>query len=288
MPAEKTGFIYIWFDIKRKMYYIGCHWGTEDDGYICSSNRMRDAYRRRSQDFKRRILAKNIDRNKLLEEEYKWLQLIPDEELGKKYYNLKKHHYGHWSHSSLNRQNTVEKQRKTLKERYTDKEFRVKMRRDVWNKNKGRLPPNAWGKDHIPWNKGQQLSKEAKEHLSQINTGKKQSEETKEKIRQYAKNNPYRHSEEIKEKIRNALTGRKMKKEQVQKMRNSKKGKKIGKMFEWKIQGPDGEIYIENGLDIFCKQKNICANNLRKRGKSKGYQVLNKILLKEKNNVVTF
>ena len=34
---EKTGFIYIWFDTKRKMYYIGCHVGKEDDGYICSS-----------------------------------------------------------------------------------------------------------------------------------------------------------------------------------------------------------------------------------------------------------
>ena len=27
---EKTGFIYIWYDRKRKMYYIGCHLGTED------------------------------------------------------------------------------------------------------------------------------------------------------------------------------------------------------------------------------------------------------------------
>ena len=44
---EKYGFIYIWYDNFRKMYYIGRHWGTEDDGYICSSNRMRDAYRRR-------------------------------------------------------------------------------------------------------------------------------------------------------------------------------------------------------------------------------------------------
>ena len=43
---EKYGFVYIWYDKKRKMYYIGSHWGTDDDGYICSSNRMRDAYRR--------------------------------------------------------------------------------------------------------------------------------------------------------------------------------------------------------------------------------------------------
>ena len=85
------GFIYIWYDRKRNMYYIGCHWGTEDDGYICSNNRMRDAYRRRPNDFKRRIIQNGITRENLLEEEYKWLQLIPDNQLGKKYYNLRKH-----------------------------------------------------------------------------------------------------------------------------------------------------------------------------------------------------
>jgi hypothetical protein len=42
---EKYGFVYIWYDRKRKMYYVGSHWGTIEDGYICSSNRMRDAYR---------------------------------------------------------------------------------------------------------------------------------------------------------------------------------------------------------------------------------------------------
>ena len=34
----KYGFVYIWYDRKHHRYYIGCHWGTIDDGYICSSN----------------------------------------------------------------------------------------------------------------------------------------------------------------------------------------------------------------------------------------------------------
>jgi hypothetical protein len=94
---EKYGFVYIWFDRKRKMYYIGCHWGTVDDGYICSSNRMRDAYRRRPQDFKRRLLRTNIkDKTKVLEEEYRWLSKIKIEELGERYYNLSSRHFGHW------------------------------------------------------------------------------------------------------------------------------------------------------------------------------------------------
>lgn len=95
---EKYGFVYIWFDRKRKMFYIGSHWGTVSDGYVCSSNRMRDAYRRRPQDFKRKILVSNIqDRNTTLDEEHKWFSYIKEEELGKKYYNLRKHKWGHWS-----------------------------------------------------------------------------------------------------------------------------------------------------------------------------------------------
>lgn len=95
---EKYGFVYIWFDRKHKRYYIGSHWGTEDDGYICSSRWMRKAYKRRPEDFKRRILKKITSiRNDILIEEHKWLQQIKNEELGKKYYNLTKHLNGHWS-----------------------------------------------------------------------------------------------------------------------------------------------------------------------------------------------
>jgi hypothetical protein len=94
---NKYGFVYIWYDGKRKMYYIGSHWGTENDGYICSSNRMRDAYRRRPKDFKRRILKVVSDRTKLLETEYEYLSMIEENELGKKYYNLTNHKNGHWS-----------------------------------------------------------------------------------------------------------------------------------------------------------------------------------------------
>lgn len=81
------------------MYYVGCHWGHEYDGYICSSNRMREAYRRRPNDFKRRLIQRNIPRDILLAEEYKWLCLIPDSELGRKYYNHQKKHFGHWANN---------------------------------------------------------------------------------------------------------------------------------------------------------------------------------------------
>jgi hypothetical protein len=89
MNVKKYGFVYIWFDKKRKMYYIGSHWGSEDDGYICSSNRMRMNYTYRPDDFRRKIIEKVFsDRNELYIKEQKWLMLIKKEELGKKYYNM--------------------------------------------------------------------------------------------------------------------------------------------------------------------------------------------------------
>lgn len=86
---EKYGFVYLWYDKKHKRFYLGCHWGDENDRYICSSVWMKRAYNIRSQDFKRRVLIRIYSNPQdLFEEEYKWLSLIKKEELGKKYYNL--------------------------------------------------------------------------------------------------------------------------------------------------------------------------------------------------------
>lgn len=95
---EKYGFVYIWRDKKHNRYYIGSHWGTEDDGYICSSRWMRKSYSRRSKDFRRKILARvYTNRKDLLIEEHKWLQLIKDHDIGTRYYNLTQHLNGHWA-----------------------------------------------------------------------------------------------------------------------------------------------------------------------------------------------
>ena len=73
---EKYGFVYIWFDKKRKMYYVGCHWGQEDDGYLCSNERMRINYKRRPKDFRRKILERVEDRQHLFWSEACWLWFI--------------------------------------------------------------------------------------------------------------------------------------------------------------------------------------------------------------------
>jgi len=196
MPKPtKTGFIYIWYDRYRKMYYLGCHWGTVDDGYICSSNRMRDAYRRRPQDFKRRILKINIERSDLLQEEHRWLSMIDTNELGKKYYNLKTHHYGHWSNVEHTNTSVRQKLSESVKNLHQDPEFRKKYLEGI--------------------KKRPSQSEESIKKRADSNRGSKRSEETKQKMRDAAKRGPDNHqygkplSDETKSKISISLSGSK-------------------------------------------------------------------------------
>lgn len=157
------GIVYLWYDIKHKRFYIGCHWGTEDDGYICSSSWMKRAYKRRPQDFKRKILSKiYTNKKELLEEEYKWLSKIKKEELGKRYYNLQNNKFNHWSSNEIIRLKTAEK---------------------ISNHHKETL---NFGK----WNKGKVLTEETK---------KKISKSTSKAMKEYYKKNP--RTEDTRKKI---------------------------------------------------------------------------------------
>lgn len=82
------GFIYIWRDKARHMYYIGSHDGLPDDGYISSSHWLTAEVRYRPMDFRRKIL-KFVDLTSMKIEEYRILGMIKETEFGKKYYNLK-------------------------------------------------------------------------------------------------------------------------------------------------------------------------------------------------------
>lgn len=192
---DKYGFIYLWYDRKHKRYYIGCHWGTIDDGYICSSKWMKKTYLRRPQDFKRRILKTNIPRELLLDEEHIWLKKIKPEELKTKYYNISQHHFNHWSANPEKSINLKEKLSNIAKELHKDPIYREKMLEGCRN----RAPQTK-----------ETILKRAKS-----NTGKIRSEETKEKMKQSAKRGPAHFlygkelPEETKEKIRQKLTGSK-------------------------------------------------------------------------------
>ena len=116
---------------------------------------MKDSYKRRPQDFKRKILFNSISitYSELLEIEYKWLSLIKPEELGKKYYNIRNHHPAHWA---------ANPDARTIGQKISET-----------HKN----DPN-WGS----WSIGKKVSNETKEKLRQHNLGKKHSEESKKLI----------------------------------------------------------------------------------------------------------
>lgn len=220
---EKYGFVYIWRDKKHNRYYIGSHWGTESDGYICSSFWLKQAYKLRPQDFKRRIIERIPERKNLNEAEHRWLQMINENELGKRYYNLRNHRFGHWSSNPEKVQSIRERNLGENNPMYG---------KTTWMK----------GKTHTEEAKAiirekrklQTFSEERNAKISAANKGRKfpyypkgpMSEETKRKIseaqkgkpREYAKGNTYgrwckgrpatlgmtgkKHSEETKEKMR--------------------------------------------------------------------------------------
>lgn len=202
---EDYGFVYLWRDRKKNKYYVGCHWGNVADGYICSSKWMRDAYRYRPKDFKRRVIAiVNTNKVDLLEEEFKWLSQIGNSELGKKYYNLRNFHFSHWStndqtNKTVGAKISAKANRPEIKEAYSKRMKAnnpmhipgvaiangLKQRgREPWNKGltKELCPEVARrGREHskkmkgnmpTPWNKGREMNPEYKTRMKKMQSNK--------------------------------------------------------------------------------------------------------------------
>lgn len=168
---KTSGFVYLWFDRKHKRYYIGSHWGSENDGYICSSRWMRKSYARRPQDFRRRILAWATSKESLLAEEGRWLSMIkPEEAKGKRYYNMNlTTKPGHWSATDNN---------KTVGEKISAAH---------------RANPN-WG----AWSKGKKVTDEVRAKISE-SVSKTMTEE--HRVRLSDKCSGWSHSDEARAKI---------------------------------------------------------------------------------------
>jgi hypothetical protein len=183
------GFVYIWCDSKRKMYYIGSHIGTETDGYVCSSKRMRQAYLRRPETFKRRILYHLLtnDRSILLQEEKRWLDMIKDEELSNRYYNVLRNAWG------LNSDEIAENCKSHWKDPVA-KENHKKSMRKAWTPERKKAHSEKLRKK---WESGAysdrpyNLSEENREKLRYTtikrNIERTVSDKTKEKMSQSAK-----------------------------------------------------------------------------------------------------
>lgn len=219
---EKYGFVYIWYDKKHKRFYIGCRWGNENDEYICSSPWMKRGYKKRPNDFKRKILAKVYTNKKdLLEEEYKWLSLIKNNELGKKYYNLHNHHFGHWS--------TDENKRLTIGQKISASPNR---RQNISKANKGKIISEETRKK-ISQSVSETMTPEYRVLLSEKVKGFKHTEEAKKKISEAGKGRIY--SKETREKIGAAQRGKTVSEETRKKLRLAFLGKKRGPYKKRKI-----------------------------------------------------
>ena len=146
----KYGFVYLWRDRKHKRYYVGCHWGQESDSYVCSSRWMKASYKRRPNDFKRRILARvYTSKVDLLEEEYRYLQMIKPEELRKRYYNISNHRFNHWS--TMSSKSMSEKMSRAAKKLWTNeyKEIASENWKNKWNDSSYRTKMMALQSDKV-------------------------------------------------------------------------------------------------------------------------------------------
>ncbi len=200
---EKYGFIYEWYDAKTDKKYIGSHWGTVDDGYICSSKWMRNAYRRRPNDFKRKIIVDGIQsKNELLQKENSYLRRINVNNLGKKYYNLK--NYAGGTHG---------------------KKCSEQTRRKMSEAQLGE-------KNHMF---GQTHSEEARKKISIAGTGRVWSQQSKDKLSKIKKQKiasgeiviiGHKHTEEAKNKIREKRKQQIFSEQDKKKMSESAKGRK--------------------------------------------------------------
>lgn len=207
---EKYGFVYLWYDVKHKKYYLGRHWGTETDGYICSSTNMRNNYKNRPSDFKRKIIKRiytNI--NDLVIEEQRWLNMISPSECCVKYYNktLKSttpstKGYNHTKETKLkislgNKGKKVSEETKQKLREANEKQFQdptqVQLRKqkskELWSdpaylekQHKARAKEGFYKGFNKPH------SEETKRRISEQKIGVKQSEESKAKIAQTVAN----------------------------------------------------------------------------------------------------
>lgn len=158
------GFIYLWFDRRRKKFCLGSHMGALDDGYISSTGHFKNAFKKRPDDMKRRILAYvSESREEMFREEQRWLDMIKDEELCVRYYNVKKRACGQdpriaaesirasWENEGI-RQSRIEKKKEWYKtEKGQEAKINLGNRRrgiDVSDKTRQLISEKASGRVH--------------------------------------------------------------------------------------------------------------------------------------------
>jgi hypothetical protein len=197
---EKYGFVYIWFDRKHKRYYVGSHWGTIEDGYVCSSSWMKKAYKIRPQDFKRRILSYvYTNRTDLYESETRFLSMMKEEEIRVRYYNLNIKRANHWSADECVAKSLKEKISEKTKEAICKPEIREKYLKGLERRD------NKSSDKVVVEKRRQSMIKTMAEKFPVENRKSNQKRPTKQEISQSLKSAWNRKEETEKQRIINHL-----------------------------------------------------------------------------------
>lgn len=191
LPPQHTGYIYLWFDSKRKMFYIGSHFGQVTDDYLCSNKRCKRAIKRRPDTFRFRVLEYcNVDEKSVRSIEEKWLQMINIEELGVKYYNLKRFATGGNIYGELSEEKKLQHRTKTgkaSKQRWIDMSIEEYTRRQ-----KTAFGGNTFDRNYIKTQEYRDNMRLATLGEKNGFYGKTHSKETLDKLKERSSGNEYR------------------------------------------------------------------------------------------------
>ena len=207
---NKEAFVYLWYDSRNKMFYLGKHKGTPDDGYTHSSN-MWQQFNSDSvpEGVKRRVLTYGSDKD-MYELETKLL-LNRKEKCWDRYYNasIRDKFYRPPESYTPRSEETKRKMSESLKGRKFTESHKRKMSESL---------------------KGRKLAESHKRKISEAALGRKHTEETKRKISESVlgeKNHRYgiKHTEETKRKIGESHKGKIVTEETKRKLSEARKGK---------------------------------------------------------------
>lgn len=247
-----SGFVYIWRDKKHNRYYVGSHWGPEDDGYICSSSWMKRAHKLRPNDFKRRILARiNTNRSDLLKEEQRWFDMIKPEEIKVRYYNLILVAHTVW--------HTIEQSRLSVGEKISAAKK---------GKNTGPRDPSIGEKiSEVKKKKfaerrkqtGTSFTEEHRKAMSDCRIGVTQSDESNQKRSETLKQK-YESGELIARSVQQSEESNRKRSEKligIAKSDDTKKKMSKAQSKNYLIKFMDGSEITINGLKSFCADNSI-------------------------------
>lgn len=173
-------FVYMWYDKKFNMFYIGCHKGQENDGYVCSSKTMLAEYKKRPNDFTRSI----IDRGS-------WKDMADLEVELQQYFNVR--YNDNFYNTQVARaiilsEETIKKTAEKLKGRKLSKQHKDQISKTLkgrkWSKeykeNMSRIQTERW--------KNREYTDQERQNRSRAQTGRIWNEESKKKLSNSHKN----------------------------------------------------------------------------------------------------